>query len=223
MEHRHRLACRRRFVEERGVRDFHPRQIAHHGLEVEERFETALRNLRLIGRVRRVPAGILEHVAEDDTRRDGVVVAEADERPEHLIARRRAAQIAKELVLADAVGQVERFLQADARRDGFVDQRVERGRTDDLQHLVAFSFVGSDMAGLKLLWVEEVHYLMLAGILYHARGAPPPRIWLKAVPACARSAAPTCGAALRPATPTRLPRWGPRRLARPQALHLTRS
>src|SRR5690606_42136976 len=36
-----------------------------HGLKVEERFEAALRYLGLVGRVGRVPGGVLEHVATD--------------------------------------------------------------------------------------------------------------------------------------------------------------
>ena len=45
-------------------------QVAHHRLEVEQRFEPALGDLGLIRRVRRVPAGVLEHVPQDDARRD---------------------------------------------------------------------------------------------------------------------------------------------------------
>ena len=53
-------------------------------------FEPALRDLRLVRRVRRVPAGILEHVPEDHARRDAVVVAEADVRLEQLVLRRES-------------------------------------------------------------------------------------------------------------------------------------
>ena len=57
------------------------------------------------------------------------------------------------------VRNLERLPQADARRYRLIDERVERRRADDLQHVVAFSFVGSDVAGLKSLGVEGVHYL----------------------------------------------------------------
>ena len=91
---RHRLRGRRRFVEHRRVRDRHAGQVAHHRLEVDERFEPALRNLRLIRRVRRVPRGILEDVALDDARRVRAVVALPDERLRDHVAtmRSRAAQ-----------------------------------------------------------------------------------------------------------------------------------
>ena len=148
-QHRHRLGGGGRLVQQRGVRDFHPRQIADHRLEVEERFQAALRNLRLIRGVRRVPAGVLENVAENHTRRDAVVIAETEKRSEQLVARGRAPQFAEELVLALAAGQVQRLLEADARRDRLVDQRVERRGADGAQHGVAFVRVGSDVAGLE--------------------------------------------------------------------------
>jgi hypothetical protein len=53
------------------------------------------------------------------------------------------------LVLALAVRQIQRPGEADSRRYGLVQQSVERGRSDNGQHLVAFGFVGTDMAGLK--------------------------------------------------------------------------
>ena len=78
------------------VGDLHPRQIAHHRLEIQERFEAALRDFGLIGRVGRVPPGVLEHVPEDDAGRDAVVVAEADVRLERLVARGERAEIAED-------------------------------------------------------------------------------------------------------------------------------
>ena len=92
VQHRHRLGGGGGFVEQRRGRDLHPREIAHHRLEVEESFETSLRDLGLIRRVGRVPAGILEHVAEDHARRDAVVVAEAEVRLEQAIARTRSPE-----------------------------------------------------------------------------------------------------------------------------------
>ncbi len=124
-QHRHRFGRGGRFVEQRGVGDRHPGEVAHHGLEVEQRLEPALRDLRLIGRIRRVPTRVLEHVAEDHARRNAVRVSEPDERTENLIARRSFAQLPQEVILALAVRQVERLPEADARGDGFVDQGIE--------------------------------------------------------------------------------------------------
>lgn len=52
---------------------------AHHGLEVEERLQAALRDLRLVRGVGSVPPRGLKHVAEDDGRNSGLAVAHADE------------------------------------------------------------------------------------------------------------------------------------------------
>ena len=76
---RHRLGRRRGFVEHRGVGDGHAREVAHHGLEVDQGFHAALRDLRLVRRVGRVPGRVLEDVALDDAGRERAVVALADE------------------------------------------------------------------------------------------------------------------------------------------------
>ncbi len=57
-----------------------PVRSADHGLEVEQRLEAALGDLRLVGRVGGVPGRVLQHVAPDHRRRDGAVVAQADHR-----------------------------------------------------------------------------------------------------------------------------------------------
>src|SRR6266480_5419650 len=116
---------------------------------MQQRFETSLRDLRLIWRVRRIPAGILDDVANDDARRDAVVVAEADVRAEHLIAGRGVPQLAKIAMFRQTVGKRERVLQPDARRNGFVDERVERWSADDFEHGPPLRGVRADMTRRK--------------------------------------------------------------------------
>ena len=82
---RHRLRGRRALVEERRVGDRQTGEIADHGLEVEQRLEAPLRDLRLVRRVGGVPGGVLQHVAQDHRGRVAVVIAHADERLEHLV------------------------------------------------------------------------------------------------------------------------------------------
>ena len=155
MQHRHRLGGRSGLVEQRRVRDFHSGEVADHGLEIQEALEPALSNLSLIRRVRRIPAGILEDVSENHARRHAVVIAQSDVRSENLIAGRDVAQVAKVSVFGLAVRQIERFGQSNPRRNRFVDERVERRGANDLEHLVAFSFVGSYVAGLETFGVEK--------------------------------------------------------------------
>ena len=92
------------FVEQRGVGDVEPGEVADHGLEVEQGFEPALADLRLIRRVRRVPGRVLQDVALDHRRQDGAGIALADQRREYLVAARRCSLIcASASVLAQRV------------------------------------------------------------------------------------------------------------------------
>jgi|GEM_PF-5238960 len=79
MQERHRFGRRGALVEQRGVRDRQSGQIDDHGLVVEQRLEPPLRDLGLIGRVLRIPAGVLEDVALDDRRRDGIGITHSNE------------------------------------------------------------------------------------------------------------------------------------------------
>ena len=84
--HRHRLGGGGRLVEQRGVGDREPGQLADHGLEVEQRLQPALADLRLVRGVRGVPGGVLEHVAADDRRGVGIGVPHADQaRPQPVL------------------------------------------------------------------------------------------------------------------------------------------
>ena len=72
---RHRLGGSGGLVEQGGVGNLHPGEVANHRLEIEKRLETALRDLGLIGGVGRIPAGIFENVAANDGRCVGAVDA----------------------------------------------------------------------------------------------------------------------------------------------------
>ncbi len=53
-------------------------KVADHRLEVQQAFQAALGNLRLVRRVLRVPSRVFKNVAQDDARRMGIVIALAD-------------------------------------------------------------------------------------------------------------------------------------------------
>ena len=102
---RHRLGRRGALVEQAGVGGGQPGQVPDHGLEVEQRLEAALRDLGLVGRVRGVPARVLEHVAPDHRRRDRGVVAEPDHRLGRVVLRSERPQLAGHGELARRRGQ----------------------------------------------------------------------------------------------------------------------
>ena len=77
-----------------------------HRLEIQQRFEPALGNLRLIRRVLRIPAGIFEDVALNDRRRDAIVIALPDERAEHFVFGRNPAQFGERFKFTFRGGQV---------------------------------------------------------------------------------------------------------------------
>ena len=79
VQHVHGLGGGRALVEQRRVGDGQPGQITNHRLEVQQRLEAPLGDLRLIRGVLGVPAGILEDVALNDGRGDAIRIAEPDE------------------------------------------------------------------------------------------------------------------------------------------------
>ncbi len=157
MQERHRLPRRRPLVQQRRVGHCHPRQVGDHGLEVEERFEAALRDLGLVRRVGRVPARVLEQAAADRARRQRVVVAEADEAARDLVPARDRPQAREVLRLALRGRQRERRLQANARRQRFVDERVERGGANRREHGPRLVRRRADVAGSEMVDRFQIH------------------------------------------------------------------
>ena len=100
--HRHGLCRSGALVEHGGVGQVEPGEVGDHGLEVEDRLQPALADLRLVGRVGRVPGGVLEEVALDDGRGDRAVVPHADQRGEHLVAPGQRPEIGQHLPFAAA-------------------------------------------------------------------------------------------------------------------------
>ena len=101
---RHRFGGGGGFIEERRVRDIERGQIGDHRLEIQERFEPALRDFGLIGRVSGIPTGILEDVPLDHRWRDGIGIARADERTRDDIFLRETAQLGERVALRGRAG-----------------------------------------------------------------------------------------------------------------------
>ncbi len=142
LEHRHRLGGRRRLVEERGVGQLHAGEIDDHGLEVEQRLEPALGDLRLVRRVRGVPARVLEDVPLDHRGGVRARVPHADERGVDLVLIGETAKPPQHAGLGHRTGNarllpgvaVSGLGAADRRRHRPIDELVEVGGADGVEH-----------------------------------------------------------------------------------------
>ena len=145
------LRHRRPLVEQGGVGRVEARQIADHGLEVQERLEATLADLGLIGGVRRVPGRALEHVALDDAGGDRAVVAESDHRLGDHVVRGEPAQLLEHLALRGGRRKVQVPEAPHAVRNRGIHQRVEALVAEDLEHARLLVVRGPDVAAHEVL------------------------------------------------------------------------
>ena len=144
---RNRLGGRRALVEQRCVRDIQPGEIGHHRLEIEQRLQPSLRDLRLIRRVGGVPAGIFQDVPQDHARGDRPIVTLADETFQHRILIHPRLEPCQRLRLGKRLRQVHRAIHADSAGHSLGNQLVQGAVTHGFQHLGLFGWSRSDVAG----------------------------------------------------------------------------
>ncbi|MNS52116.1 hypothetical protein D3C72_848200 [compost metagenome] len=135
------------FVQQRGVGDVQPGQVGDHGLVVQQGFKTALRDLRLIRRVGRVPGGVLKNVAQHDVGRLRAVVPLADVVAKDLVAAGNLLQLGQHVGFAARGRQRQRGLAADLGGHDFVDQGVQAGAANHLEHGGLVGVGRADVAG----------------------------------------------------------------------------
>jgi len=141
----HRLGRRRGLVQQGCPGHRQPAEVGHHGLEVQQRLQPALRDLRLIGRVGGVPAGVFQQVPADHRRGDRAVVAESDHRGEQLVTGREPAQLGLRLLLGQRRRQVQPAV-GDPGRQGSLGQVVQGCAADRAQHLLLLGGRRPDVA-----------------------------------------------------------------------------
>lgn len=165
--HEHRLGRGRALVEQRAVADLHPRQRNDGRLEVEERLETSLRDLGLVGGVGGVPGGIFEDVAGDGRRYGAGVVAHADEGAQRPVALGQGADVGGKGVFAHSLAREgERLLETDGGGNDLRDELIDRSDADHVEHgLEVFFVVDADMARGKgiehRVWVFLVVFVSI--------------------------------------------------------------
>ncbi len=143
---RHRLGSGGALIQQRGPGRGQAGQVHDDGLEVQQRLEPALGDLRLVRRVGGVPGRVLQHVAADHRRGQGAVVAQADHRGQHGVARGELAQLPDHGRLARRRVDVERPTGPDDAGQRRVQQGGDAGLADDLQHGGDVVLAGPDVA-----------------------------------------------------------------------------
>ena len=144
--HAHGFGGSGRVVEHRAVGQREAGERGDHRLEVDERLEAALGDLGLVGRVGRVPAGILENVAGDHGRGSRPVETEADHRAEVAVLAGDLLEAGQIGLLADGGIEFEGFFQQNILRNGLSDEFVERGYAQDFEHLLLLFGSGTVVA-----------------------------------------------------------------------------
>jgi len=153
--HSHRFGRCGGFVQHGSIRDIERREVGDQRLKIQERFEPALGNFGLIGSVLRIPAGIFQHAALDDRRRDGVVIALADEGAEHFVLAGDAAEFSQRVEFAARGRQIYFFFEPDFLRHGGVNEFVQIFLSEQRQHGTRVCRVGTDVAMDKLVGMRE--------------------------------------------------------------------
>ena len=147
---RHRLGRSGGLVEQGRVRDVHAGEVADHRLEVEQDLEPALGDLGLVGRVGRVPGGVLQDVALDDRGRDGPVVAEPEVRPQGPVAARERLQLPEDTRFRRGRRDRVQRVVTDRRRHGLGQQLVHGAAPEVGQHPGVVVGTGADVARHEL-------------------------------------------------------------------------
>ncbi len=131
---RHGFGRRGRLIEQRGVGDVEPGEVADHGLEVEQRLQPALADLGLVGRVGRVPGRILQDVALDHRGQDRAGIALADQGGEDPVLTRELAHMRDRLGFAERLAEIERGGLPDRGRQRLRHQGVDAPGADGFEH-----------------------------------------------------------------------------------------
>ena len=135
------------FVEQGGVGDRQAGEVADQGLEVQQRFQAALGNLRLVRGVGGVPGRVFQEVTQDRRRRMAVVVALADISLEQLVLACDGLDPGQGLGFAQAVFQAEHAGALDAFRDHAGAQGFEGVKTQAGEHVLLVFLARADVAG----------------------------------------------------------------------------
>ncbi|MNX63641.1 hypothetical protein D3C86_946460 [compost metagenome] len=142
------------FIEQGGARQIHAGQVQGELLEVEQRLETALGQLRLIRGVGGVPARVFQDVAQDDVGHVGVVIAHADVALGDLVLGRIALELGQGFHFGHGGADTERAQAADGGGDSLLNQIVQtlgaHGGEQGPHFFLTRAYVATDEIGFLL-------------------------------------------------------------------------
>ena len=122
---RHRFGGGGCLIQQGGAGQIHAGEIQGQLLEVEQGFETALCQLRLVRGVGGVPARIFQHVAQDDVGHVGIVIAHADVALGHLVLGGIALELGQRFHFGHGGTDAERTRPANGGGDRLLNQIVQ--------------------------------------------------------------------------------------------------
>ena len=77
-KHNHGFGCGRAFIKQGSIGQRKASQITDHGLEIQQTFQTALRNFSLVGRVLSIPSRIFENISQNNDRSNRIIITLTD-------------------------------------------------------------------------------------------------------------------------------------------------
>ena len=148
-QHEHGLCGCGGFIQQGCVGNFHPGEIANHGLKIQESLQPTLGNLGLVRRVLGVPTRVLQNISKNDPRRQGSIIAGSDIAPKDFVLVTDPTQLGQHFLLGHRGRKIHRPMASNASRDRFCHQAFQIGRSNRLEHVFQCLLVDADMPAYK--------------------------------------------------------------------------
>mmetsp|Transcript_8956 Transcript_8956/g.14366 ORF Transcript_8956/g.14366 Transcript_8956/m.14366 type:complete len:298 (-) Transcript_8956:131-1024(-) len=132
--HLHGFSGGTRFIQKRGNGHGEPCQVDNQCLKIQQHFQTSLGNFCLIGCVSSIPAGILQHVTQNDARNLRVVVPLPDIRFHDLVLFCKLSNLCEGLGLRHGIFQFQWFVCHDIFGNCRFDKFLKAIKAEGLQH-----------------------------------------------------------------------------------------
>merc|ERR1711937_1020216 len=136
--HGHGLSRGGSLVQQGGVGERKSSEVGDHGLEVQQRLQSSLRDLGLVWGVLSIPTRVLQQVSENHSRGEGSIVSHSNEVLVDLVLGSQFLHVLEVLVLGEwlsELSEVQWSILADVRWNGGVDKVVHSLEAALLGHL----------------------------------------------------------------------------------------